>query len=721
MRRSILLFLFSALSLNAQMIRGCVVDADAKPVAGAHVQVILAERSAFDFLHALAVKTDEHGRYEIAAPPFTETERAALAVTVPAHATVRSKPFHVVPGDLAVDVTLPRFETVTVRVADRKGTPLPKARVGFALSEETIALRGPAMLLMEHFASRNVQTDDAGDAVLHLLPGTWDFAAVAEHFQPATISERVIKRATSITMTLDPAVIIKGRVHRADSGVANAQVFVLQGERRTRDHRPITTDADGVFEIGGLSPGMYRLAITKEEEMVRRIIETQAPSTVDVALPSAGTLRTRIIDADTREPVREFFYSIESLDHPDVNMHQRGGSSEGGTVVSTLSVGAYRVTAGAVGYAATKPVGVRVTEREPTEITIALDRGISITGRVSDENDIPIADASIFVESSEDHIRRVGPGNARSAADGTFSVSGIEPGTVSVVVRKEGFVPFRKPLTLGAPTIVDVQLTRGLSLEGVVRRGGKPVADVQVDAVTSGLGGHQQSAKTDANGRFVLRGLVPARYTISAYTDDTNTQANDVDPTKTRELVLSLDPKPTGTLHGTVTGIPANLGGKITRRAVFAQGTDRGAEGTIDEAGNYRIENVPAGIVFVTAQLETTSGGRSSQRKTVEVIAGQTLRVDLDSAPRTRCAAASRMTASRSPACGWSSQTRAAWPDRHHRARTARTKSGCRLRGRSRSSRTPRRSPPATSSSCARSAATRPSTSNCASRPSKAP
>ncbi|MFL6248054.1 MAG: carboxypeptidase regulatory-like domain-containing protein, partial [Thermoanaerobaculia bacterium] len=629
MKRSLLLALVLPLTLHAQMIRGRIVDADAKPVAGAQVQVMLAERSAFEFFHAPAVKTADDGRYEIAAPPFDETQHAALAVTLPAHATVRSKPFQVVAGDLAIDVTLPRFDMVTVHVTDPKGKPLPDARVAFATSEDTMALRTLATLLMEHFAVRNVLTNEHGDAVLHLLPGTWDFAAIAEDFQPATIAERTIKRETSIAIALEPAVAIRGRVHRDGAGVANANVVILQGERHSRDERPIITKADGTFEIRGLSPGPYRVIVTQEEEMVRRIMETRAPATLDVALPPAGTLRSRIIDADTQRPVREFFYSIESVDSPDTNTHQRGVSAEDGTATNTLTTGTYRVLASAPGYTMTRPVEVRVTENEPAEITIALDRGITITGRVSDDENAPVADAAIFVETPDMRERRVGPGNARTAADGTFSISGIEPGNASLVVRKDGFVPFRKPLTLDATATVDVQLTRGLSIEGVVRRGGKPVAGAQISADTAGLGGAQQSTQSDANGRFVLRGLVPARYSIAAFTDDANTSIHDVDPTKTRELVLSLDPKPTGILHGIVTGIPT-LGGKVTRRVVFVQSPDRGVEGMIDDAGNYRIEDVPAGTVFVTAQLESTQGGRSSERKSIEVIPGQTQRLDLD-------------------------------------------------------------------------------------------
>lgn len=133
MKRFLLLALALPLTLHAQLIRGRILDADAKPVADAQVQVVLAERSSLDFISAEKAITSEDGRYEIPAPPFVETAQAAIAVTLPAHAVVKSAPFHIVKGELVVDFALPRFERVTVHVTDRKKLPLPKARVAFAV------------------------------------------------------------------------------------------------------------------------------------------------------------------------------------------------------------------------------------------------------------------------------------------------------------------------------------------------------------------------------------------------------------------------------------------------------------------------------------------------------------------------------------------------------------------------------------------------------------
>jgi hypothetical protein len=64
---------------------------------------------------------------------------------------------------------------------------------------------------------------------------------------------------------------------------------------------------------------------------------------------------------------------------------------------------------------------------------------------------------------------------------------------------------------------------------------------------------------------------------------------------------------------------------------VFLSGENGGAEGMIDDAGNYRIEKAPEGQVAAAAYVEASPYRvRMSARKEFEVAAGQSLRVDLD-------------------------------------------------------------------------------------------
>ncbi|HYO75792.1 MAG TPA: carboxypeptidase-like regulatory domain-containing protein, partial [Thermoanaerobaculia bacterium] len=301
---------------KAPMISGRVVDAEGKPVAGAQAQVILAGRSSLDFMHDAAARTTADGRYAVAAPPFQPTESVTVAINARNRSTVRSKPFTLGSGDHRVDVTLPQFHNVTVRVVDRAGKPVPKAQVAFADSEETVAFTDPRPLLMQPFVTRAVRANESGEVQLQLAPGTYDLVAEADRYQIGFIAGRNITRPGAVDLTLEQAFAIRGRVHRNGVGVANANVSMLGNEGAPRD-QAIVTDADGRFEIGGLARNKYRLGIFKHDELIQRIVSAQAPGELEVALPPAGTLRARVIDAATREPVREFIYSVEPLEAID--------------------------------------------------------------------------------------------------------------------------------------------------------------------------------------------------------------------------------------------------------------------------------------------------------------------------------------------------------------------------------------------------------------------
>jgi uncharacterized GH25 family protein len=612
------------------VVAGRIVDADDKPVRGARVQIILAGRPSIDFMHEGFVRTDADGRYAIVAPPFGPTDQAVAVARPLRSASTRSKPFFIRNADVRADMKLPKFEPVTVRVLDAEKKPVANARVAFGSAEETGGMPDASYLLALPWANDASRTGANGEVTLHLTPGSYDFAADAENFQLRTISDRAIPRATTIDIALEPAFAIRGRVHRNGAGVPNVQIAL--GESHRRDTATIT-DAQGRFAFEGLARGTYRLNAVKYEELVQQSVDAKAPSDIEIALDPAGTLELRVTDADTRQPVRAFVFSVSAVNEelvamPEQRKLDREASTDEGIVRLTLPTGVYRVTVHASGYTVAQPSDFRVSDREPAVIDVLLERGRSVSGRVVDETSAPVEGADVFVMQRSKG--RVGPATARTGADGSFTVSGLQESELSLTIRKEGFVTYRQTLSAEpglAP--LDVRLSRGLTLEGVVTRGGKPVAEAQVGATTSALDAMHQPATTDANGRFTLRGLIAARYTVTAYKDEAHAEVRDVDPSKQKELSISLDDRPRGILFGTVTGLPSN-GGKIVRRSVFVSSDENGAESTIDDNGSYRIENAPTGTVYVTAHVESTVGGTSTARRKVVLTAGQPQRVDLD-------------------------------------------------------------------------------------------
>jgi hypothetical protein len=493
------------------------------------------------------------------------------------------------------------------------------------------------MLLSPGLVSRAARTDPNGELLLRLAPDAYAFAATAKEFQITTATKTIGREAT-VDLTLARAALVRGRVRRGDTGVPGVHINVLGSPRIRRENMTITNDK-GEFEIGGLAPGAYRLGVFKADELIERTLEIEAPADVDIPLPPAGTIRGRVIDGTTGAPVTEIVYSVEPVSpEPGTRMGRgihRGEQNADGRFVVTVPAGTYRVSASANGFTPAEPLEVRVDAREPATVDIPLSRGVIITGRVTDESGLPVSEADVMVLDAESlrgrtQRTRVAPGHGRTDADGSFTVSGVRAGEASLTVRKPGFVPFRKTLDAETTMSVDVQLAKGLTVRGIVTRGGKPVADAQISASTSAVGGEHQPATSDDDGRFVLSGLVAARYTIGAFLESDHAEVRDIDPTRQKEITISLDPKPRGVVYGTVSGIPAT-GGKIVRRTVIVQGQSGSAEGSIDEAGNYRIEDAPTGQVQVSAMVELAPRGmRGVGGPAIELVAGQPQRVDLD-------------------------------------------------------------------------------------------
>ena len=221
---------------------------------------------------------------------------------------------------------------------------------------------------------------------------------------------------------------------------------------------------------------------------------------------------------------------------------------------------------------------------------------------------------------------------ATSEADGSYELSGLPAGELTMVVAAEGFVPHYEPIQVAGDARADFRLSRGLALAGRVVADRAPVAGARIGASSAALRGQEQSALSDAEGRFTLTGLVPVRYTLSAFREGLGShQLEGVDPQAGEPVVIDLSRRPTAVVHGVVTGLPAApRGARVTRRIVSATGTSEAAEADVLDGGAYRIEGAPTGVVQLRAIVETPGGMWSSRELLVELEPGEERRVDLD-------------------------------------------------------------------------------------------
>ena len=244
-----------------------------------------------------------------------------------------------------------------------------------------------------------------------------------------------------------------------DTPIANVDVWAetyvcCSGGSGTR------TAADGTYTLSGLTAGDYRVQVhiekgslagefyndTPDWEKASKVTVTAGATTANVSfsLGAGGSISGTVLKASDSTPVANADVWVNSYDGG-------GGSgtrtaSDGTYTVAGLAAGDYRVQ---VHLNATDLAGefyngtpdwsqaarVAVTAGQTTaSIDFSLDSGGSISGVVvKDSDSTPVANANVWAETYE----CCGGNGTRTAADGTYTITGLKPGDYRVQIHIE--------------------------------------------------------------------------------------------------------------------------------------------------------------------------------------------------------------------------------------------------------------------------------------------
>lgn len=409
---------------------------------------------------------------------------------------------------------------LTGRVVDSAGTPLPGVPVGLE-REGAAASSAPAL------------TDDAGRFALD-GPAPDGAVVVTLRARPAHLCDAVATRALRSPedgefgdLVAHAGGSVSGRVTTSGSPLAGARVTAVpsiargSGVALIRDvpegpsGRVALTDDGGVYRIDGLPPGacFIRFAAPGCADVVRpgvRVGQGEVTEGVDLDVDLDRAVAGRVVDPDgapiPNVSVRLYEIGTPSPGESTYAPDDLRTDAEGRFAFRGLVGGPYYVLLRAPGFLSPKADSLTPG---PEERMLTMQPSGTIEVTVIDAaTRTAVANASVGVDDAAATVTAGGGGVFLLAnlPSGPVRVTAAAPGYASVLVGD-----LEAPPATGRR--VEVALERGAEIAGEVRdAAGAPIEGALVSAPFPPVA----SARTDAAGRFTLKGLASGNHELVA-------------------------------------------------------------------------------------------------------------------------------------------------------------------------------------------------------------
>lgn len=547
------------------VLEGVVKGPDGKPIEKA--RVIVRPSGRFD-ARILSARSDAKGAFRI------ELKRsAAVDVRVEAPGLAPRTLNDVRPGvPLAVVLDRGTYVEGVVREA-ATGRAVPGARVEASPSENIVWILPWETELNEPHA----ESDAKGRFRVEGLASQPYFLSAHARGVGSSQSRKARPRET-LELFLFPGGVLSGTV--ADSAgrpVADALV-VADASPVGGFAEPRTSDARGRFEISGLRPGLYTVTIRHRAHGVGLLRDVLVPAdgdaAADVRLAGSGMVRGRLLSptgAAIAGKVR-----MQELDGRQTPLSLEEALStetaDGRFTLDHVPPGSHVLGVMAPGFASLR-LDFDMRGRAQDLGDVALETGLSISGRVRDAEGRPIAGAQVSGDSWEMGAPAL-PADFTTGEDGIFVLAGLEEAKYNVEIRAEGYGNVNRRVVAGTRDVDFVLSPAGAISGGVVDETGAAVEDFRVMA---------QPEKRDpelwdlprkdvqaADGRFLLSNVRPGTYVLRIESDGrvTGSASGVVVRAGATTDVGKLRLGRGGTIRGTVVG---SDGSPVTGATVRAQ------------------------------------------------------------------------------------------------------------------------------------------------------
>ncbi|HYC61583.1 MAG TPA: carboxypeptidase regulatory-like domain-containing protein [Thermoanaerobaculia bacterium] len=522
--------------------------------------------------------------------------------------------------------------TVTGRITDSK------SRVPLAGALVRIGSRRMAFGSSE--SSTSVMTDAKGTYSAVVTPGAYGVTASHPGYEFGnTDAAAVAGQQTSKDLALSPRARVSGVVVDEMKRPVAAAVVNADNVDSARMGVPMRMFRGGGGEAVSGPDGRFSTRVTPDEDLwLRGVKRGMPPAKSDPFRLAAGERKTGVVltiptgiavsgrvtdandaplsgvsvtSAEAETSGRMVFRNV--IGGPLRSDEDTVVTASDGTFTVRVKEGTHDFTFRREGFAPKVVRGQSVSATSSPLIETKLDPAVEITGRVTRAGTgIENARVSIFGPGAE--------GNATTGPDGSFTIGGLAPGTVRLMVRKEEeFVQEMRSITAPARD-VKIELPAGGRVSGrVVEKGsGKPITTFHAGISTSRGGpGMMMLAPptlkefTSEDGSFVLEGIPGGAVVLVATSPGfaasrLNITVEDGKSVEDVELQLDAGVKLAGRVTGS-NGAPLSDVRVHLLPSPTAGFSTRGMENSTstDSNGEYSMEGLEAGeetVMFTHAK-----------------------------------------------------------------------------------------------------------------------
>ncbi len=346
---------------------------------------------------------------------------------------------------------------------------------------------------------------------------------------------------------MDIAAIIGGTVTDAATGdpIEGAQLLALNYSNSNRSSRDfVKSGSDGKFSLSKLSEGDYTLMVNAYGYNNDRVLRVQTGElNLSIKLKSKAEVRGNVVARDNGAIVESGTLQLRAV-HKGTELTSAidvtGEFENGEFVLRNVPAGDYVIEASAIplGYAPTYSAPFTVIDGENlTGITVRINRGATIVGRVVDESGTGVKGAIVsthdnnYTHADQEFYNLFGgafPNNAtnqkiRTEDDGSFKFIAMRPDVYQINVVADGYVRYvQRDIQLNdleQRDLSTLQLSRGGVIKGTLYdAGGVPLPGGQVHlrSYDEDAPPERRQAKSDATGTYQIENIRPGNYTISA-------------------------------------------------------------------------------------------------------------------------------------------------------------------------------------------------------------